>query len=132
MSESTVAVVEVEEEYAYVGDVEGSSDPKIHWYQEIQAQLFKLWLDKKEGLHSMGSRAMLQCILPRLNELRESDGADPIETFPKSYTNKNAGSLLDGMRKRVRKRIDKKDGPTIQACLDAGVIRRKAKDSSES
>ena len=130
MSDVIEAVV-VEEEFEIVGDSVGEVDEKIEWYQEIQAACYKSWLDKRAGKHSMGSRAMLQSILPRLNELRVEKGLDPREVLPKSYTNKNAGALLQGMRTRIRKRIEKKDKATIEACLAAGVIKRKEKAESK-
>ena len=83
-------------QYRFVGAA-GQVGTKIDWPIELQALVCKIAI--KDGLK--GSQVFTMAV-----EQFNSTVETPISTLPKSYLNKNAASVLYGMKKRFLDKVN--------------------------
>lgn len=95
------------QQFTYVGQSTSATSQKISWPNNVQAEIIRANMDGKSAKQAfeVGRVAL------------------GLDELPRSYTNKNAGSLLHGMRQRFLKRCNKGDTATIAAAMEAGLIQ---------
>jgi len=99
-------------QFKFVGSARSS---KISWPLRAQAAVIKA--HRVQGLP--GAKAF-EAGVAAFNATAAS--TEQIVELPKSYTNKNAGSVLYGMEKRFLARCDSADANTLAIAREFGIV----------
>jgi len=109
--------------FTFVGQ-SGRTSSKTTWAIEAQALVIKA--NMKDGL---GGVKAFEAGVAEYNEGVAAGlftGSAITLPLPKSYTNKNAGSVLYGMKDRFIKRAEKGDKATLEVAAKYGLLVQKA------
>lgn len=110
--------------FQYVGSSAGTRTSKINWPLEAQAIVIKT-----HRIDNIGGQQAFEIGVALFNDGVEkglfSGSAIPLP-LPKSYTNKNAGSVLYGMEQRFKTRAEKGDKATLALAEKYGLLEPKA------
>jgi len=101
-------------QFKFVGGSKSGS--KISWPVRAQAAVIKA--HKIQGL--AGAKAF-EAGIAAFNATAST--AEQIQALPKSYTNKNAGSVLYGLEKRFLARCESGNQETIAVATEFGIIQ---------
>ena len=106
-------------EFKFVGETGGQGRTKINWSEEAQALMISL--NVRQGI---GAKDAFETGRLQYNELVEQGEVEgqPLPELPESYTNKNAGSVLYGMKQRFLKRVNKGNAETRRVAEKYGLI----------
>jgi hypothetical protein len=96
------------------------STKKVSWPIEVQAIIIR-----NNVIGGLSASAAFEAGVQEYNDLVESgevEGTMMPTELPQSYTNKNAGSVLYGLKQRFLKRVNKGDPVTREAAERFGII----------
>jgi len=106
-------------QFKFVGETSGQGRTKISWTDEACAIILELKV--KQGVGAKDAFETGRAVYNEKVEAGEIEGA-LLPELPASYTNKNAGSVLYGMKERFLKRINKGNLETRAAAERHGLI----------
>lgn len=111
--------------FQFVGASEGTSTDRISWPLEAQAIVIR-----NNVVGGLGASAAFANGVQEYNDLLDSgelQGDRLPEELPPSYTNKNAGSVLYGMKQRFLKRVNdpkaRGHDDSVAAAIQFGIIQ---------
>jgi hypothetical protein len=107
-------------QFKFVGQSEAGTSTKVRWPILAQGLVIQANISGATGASAF------QAGVARYNELAddgEVEGRMPeFSALPESYRNKNAGSVLYGMKKRFLARVNKHDAETVRVAEELGII----------
>jgi hypothetical protein len=105
--------------FQFVGNGSGTATKKISWPLRAQAHVIRA---HKKNDNISGVKAFEIGVAA----FNAEGGVQIPLPLPKSYTNKNAGSVLYGMEKRFLTRVNEGDAATIAVAEEFGIIEAKS------